>query len=408
MSLGYVLCGLLISASAATVRDGAPVFEADKPFKFLEVHNQKIFAFAWRTPLVETGFFRSIQSSAGQPAISRQFERIIVGTGEGNVVAFALQDGARVWTYEHGTPFESAVTLCDVERELLEGKEIVEVALISSRSGALLALLVSSGELLWRVELGGEVRSPTVIDGALAIVATANQRVMAIELANGHPVWEMGRPPHSSLSVRGHAKPLLDNGTVYASFSDGYVEAYQLEDGSLKWSRPLSLRGGDFADADADPVLENGRLFVASYSDGVYALDPQDGQALWQQPALRVTTLIPWGKTILAGTGTGWVFGMHQEDGRLLHRTRFDNGPVTRFALQDNLLVFTSGEDGLIALSAREGRPLQSTNYRVRFDNDVTWQHDYVSMISANGFLYLFTRMRTSDFSLPREFPLLY
>src|SRR5690606_36586519 len=126
-----------------------------------------------------------------------------------------------------------------------------------------------------------------------------------------------GRPQPTGLTVEGHGAPAVAGSVVYAGFSDGYVEAYRLADGSRIGSRPLSFSGGEFVDADADPVVVDGHLYVASYSDGVYALDLNDGTTVWTRSAPAVVSLARVDEVgpaadgaVLAASADGWIWAL--------------------------------------------------------------------------------------------------
>jgi len=342
-----------------------------------------VFGLKWREPVVQTGFFRTVGDSFGRPAISTRHGLVIVGTGEGVVRAVSLALGRPVWAYTHGAPFEASPTVVD-------GPNGVEMVVIASRDGRLLALSSADGKLLWKVELGAESRAVAVAAGDLLLVATAANRIAALEISSGKPVWNAGRPGPTGLTVVGHARPLVVGDTVIGAFSDGYVEAYARKDGTRRWSRPLSLRGADFVDADADPVGKGGRVFVASYSDGVYALDLKTGEPAWNRPAPAVKSLALIGDTLVAGSGDGWVWGLAADDGTPRYRTRVSHGLVTRMEAARGLVAFGGGDAGLVVLDGRTGRPLQASNYGSRMHGDPVWVRDDLVLLSSFGYLYCF------------------
>jgi outer membrane protein assembly factor BamB len=195
------------------------------------------------------------------------------------------------------------------------------------------------------------------------------------------------------LTITGQARAAVSGGVVCAAFSDGYVEAYRLADGSSLWSRPLSLRGGDFVDADADPVFVNKSLYVASYSDGIYALNIEDGQTRWQRPAPSVTTLAAFESLLIAASADGYVWGLEQSGGVLVYRTRLSPGPPSRLLIRDHLAAFTMGENGLVVLDPLSGEPLQASAFGDLFAGDVSWVGDDLTFLGSSGYLYALRRV---------------
>ncbi len=377
---------LSVLASCAILAAAAPAEltgRLDGPAVKVDASRRYLFGLRWHETLLRDVFFRDVAASFATPGISAELGLVIVGTGEGRAQARRLQDGRHVWTYTHGAPFESAVTMAR-----LTGREL---ALIGSRDGKLLALDAATGSLVWAAEVGGDVRAPLALARDLLVAATANNRLCGIELGTGAVAWTAGRPPRSSVTLLGHAQPLIAGDTVYASFSDGFVGAYALDSGDERWTRPLSELGGGFVDADADPVLSGGRLFVASYSDGLFALDPRDGQIIWQKNLPSVTSLAVFEDKVIVGSGDGYLWALRQDDAKLVYRTKLAAGFVSRMQVREGLVVFGGGDSGLVVLDARDGKPLQATSFGARVLSAPTFTDRHVAMVSSTGELYLFS-----------------
>ncbi len=365
----------------------------------VDASNMQVFAFRWRQPIVRMGFGREVGVSLGRPAVSSRFGLVIVGTGEGRVEGRKLSDGSLVWAYDYTAPFETDVTLVDVPPGKGSPADAAgasvrghELALAGSRDGFLLAIEAATGKLVWKADVGGDVRAPAAVAGATVVVEAASNRLSALDAATGKILWTGGRPPSTKLTVIGTSRPLIDGDTVYATFSDGYVSALDLADGTVRWSRPLSLKGGEFVDADADPVIVGGRLFVASYSDGLYALNPADGQTVWTRAVPAIVSLGVTDKDVVAGSGDGYVWGFRQATGELAFRTKLLDGLVSRMVVRDGLVVFAGGDSGLVVLDARDGRPVQATDYGGRMVAEPAWVGDSIALVSSSGYLYAFAR----------------
>ncbi|MBW2548107.1 MAG: PQQ-binding-like beta-propeller repeat protein, partial [Deltaproteobacteria bacterium] len=82
---------------------------------------------------------------------------------------------------------------------------------------------------------------------------------------------------------------LLEDGRLYAGFTDGAVAAINPADGRLFWevetSVDVEIRPGNvpqFLDVDTTPVLLQGTLYIASFTAGLYALDADSGTVEWR------------------------------------------------------------------------------------------------------------------------------
>ena len=355
--------------------------------KSVDTSRTEVFANRWRRALVRGGVDREITASFGRPAISRRSQMLVVGTGEGLVLGLDLRNGQEKWRYEHTAPFETAATIVTSKRSR-------EIAILGGRDGKLLAFEPKTGTLLWEVPLDGDMRAPPFGAEGLLVVSTSTNKVVAVEPETGAFLWSRGRPAPTGLTVMGHARATVYNGIVYAAFSDGYAEAYVLEDGRGMWSRPLSLRGGDFVDSDADPVIADGRLFVASYSDGIYALDPRDGTTLWTRNAQSVTSLGVHGKTVIAGSADGWVWGLEPTAGELQYRLKLPVGSVSRMVVAGDAAMMTAGDGMFLVLDARNGKPMQATALGGTVASEPVLAGDDVAVVSALGDIVVMKRHR--------------
>lgn len=344
-----------------------------------------LYGLRWREPVVKTGKFRTVGISFGQPAIVERLGVVIVGTGEGDLRALRLSDGKLVWRVKRGVPFATGATLGDVN-----GKPLV---VLGDQDGKLLAVDAADGKTLWEVELEGEMRAAATVVGSRLLVTTTRNRLSLVDIADGHRVWTKGRGAPSGLTIEGHARAIESDGFVYATYSDGYAEAYRLETGEVMWSKPLSIKSAEFADADADPVIIGGKLIVATYAEGIVCLDPRDGRIEWTRAAPAVTALQAAGQVLLASSADGYLWGLSPTQGELVYRTRFDAGPVSRIVIDGDRAIFAAGELGLVVVDTKNGKPLQASAFGGRMAGDPALAGDYVAALTGAGYLSVFKRV---------------
>jgi len=388
---GALLAAALCVAASVGV-DGAAresLVGSSKDAVRIDASNSVVLGMRWDEGLVRTGFYRKVIESFGSPGISTRYGLVIVGQGEGAVLALRLRDGKEVWRYEHGVPFETSVSI------LPESERLPELAIATSRDGAVLALAVETGELLWTGNVGADVRAPALLVEDTLFLTTSANKIHALDIQTGKSKWTDGRPPASALTVEGHSAPAYHDGVVYAAFADGYVEAFRAADGVRLWSRPLSFVGGEFIDADADPIVIDGRLFVASYSDGVYALELDDGKTIWSKPAPSVTTLAPFDDGdrhyIIAASADGYIWGLDRATGNREYRVRLPPGPMSRLRVHEGFAAVAAGKAGLVVIDAGTGRPLQATAVTGWLGNDLAWEGDWAAALGSTGRLYTFS-----------------
>lgn len=84
--------------------------------------------------------------------------------------------------------------------------------------------------------------------------------------------------------------PSFDGERVYAAFDDGYLRAFDPEDGSLAWELALPRAAVEASAEDTEnnlgshstPAVGGGRVFIGDYSGWLTAADARTGALLWQ------------------------------------------------------------------------------------------------------------------------------
>ncbi len=344
---------------------------------------QQVFTPLWHAPVVRTGFDRKVTASFGTPAIVAEQGLIIAAGGEGDVRALRLNDGQTLWRYVHGAPFEGPVSLVARKGKL--------VALVTAKDGKLLAIDTASGQLVWQTSLGADSAAPALVTTTQIYLTSTNHRLFSIDLENGSIVWSKGRNPPVGLSIFGHAAASLYKNLIVTSFSDGYAQAFRVEDGSSAWQRPLSLKGGEFADADADPIVDdNDVVYFASHTDGVHALSAKDGSLQWTFAARGIASLARDETHLYAASSEGFVWALESATGKRVYKVRMNPGAVTRLLLHRGYLVFGAGSSNLTVLNASEGKPLQALAVGGRILGDINWAAGHLAFITDVGELFVF------------------
>ena len=227
------------------------------------------------------------------------------------------------------------------------------------------------------------------------LVATVANELVLLDYDSGDVIWKEQRPVPSGMTVRGHGRPLVHQGVVYLGFSDGYVGAYTLISGQKLWARPLSINTKRFGDVDASPVVIADTLIVASYSEGVFALSLSSGDTRWRQPYENITKLSLDGGVLLAATGLGTVIRIEPTTGAEKHRTTLPSGPVSDILMERGLAIFGAGENGLVVLEARSGKPLQATALKGEAPSAPSYSSLGLFMLGSRGDIYKFKVPKT-------------
>lgn len=156
----------------------------------------------------------------------------------------------------------------------------------SQQRGAVSALEVRTGKVLWSTSLGdNEVTAPICFGGAggrrLAL-GSADGNLHVLDAETGRPLWRhtehdgIASPP--AWGALGDGTQVLVTGSRY-----GEVRALDAESGAERWRLKTADRitgSPAIAEIDGRPLV-----FVPSYDRNLYALDAASGKVVWRAPA---------------------------------------------------------------------------------------------------------------------------
>ena len=143
--------------------------------------------------------------------------------------------------------------------------------LIPTAKGEVLAVNIENGAVLWRKELPGGVLSAVAVSGDLAVATATDGTVRAWTVANGAEKWSY------NAGAPFFAGPAVAGGSVYAADLKGIVHAISLADGKAEWTfnvaaDPAVQGPGMFF---GSPVVHGGELFLATCNlEGEHADKP--------------------------------------------------------------------------------------------------------------------------------------
>lgn len=252
------------------------------------------------------------------PTVDAKRGRLYIGTGQNYshpatttsdaILALDLKTGKLVWSYQ-ATKDDTYNVACpgyvncpdpkspDVDfgmaPMLITRRDGTEILVAGQKSGVVHALN-TEGKLLWQTRVGkgsplGGIHWGMATDGQYAYAANSdngfvvNRRdssypispgIYALDLMNGNVVWKATTPDCGKpFCLRANsAAPLVVPGVVFAGALDGYIRAYDSDNGNIIWDfntvqefktvNGIAGKGGAI-DGPA-PVVADGMLFVNS------------------------------------------------------------------------------------------------------------------------------------------------
>ncbi|HSV49732.1 MAG TPA: PQQ-binding-like beta-propeller repeat protein, partial [Candidatus Acidoferrales bacterium] len=128
-----------------------------------------------------------------------------------------------------------------------------------THTGSTDAVAPMTNNILWKFNTGGQVGSPTVVDGVV-YVGSYDHKLYAFNAQNGSLIWaaETG-----DIII---SKPAVAEGIVCVGSEDYNLYAFDTATGSKLWSFATGYY------VDSDPAIIDGVVYFGSEDSKVYAL----------------------------------------------------------------------------------------------------------------------------------------
>lgn len=308
----------------------------------------------------------------------------LVTASRGGYISSFDMAGQRLWSLNVGEPITGGVAF----------DAFSQTAIVSTRSGLVMAFDTTTGEPRWQQQLSASVLTPALIHDNRVILSANDGFLQGLSLQNGQSVWQFATQV-PDISVRGSAQPtLLDDKTTLLATADGRLHAVTTDNGLPQWSRRVGVGVGSseverMSDVDGMPIVDNNELFAISYSgqliaidlssrqvkfvnelaslkslavndtqvivttlDGkVVALDRATGETLWENEALsyrKLTNPVMIGDYIAIGDLEGVIHLLNPASSDIVSRVQ-TKGALTQLHVQDNRLM-TQSTSGQVAI----------------------------------------------------------
>lgn len=299
--------------------------------------------------------------------------RVFTLDSEGALSAFSMSGGSSLWkvsltpTTDKSGPGFSAITenILNLTAEdgggygggiAAEGGRIFA----ASGFGAVIALDPATGNRVWEKKLSVPIRSaPTAAQDRL-FVLTVEGRLYCLSTVDGAELWVVrGLPQQASLGL--NASPAVDGDVVVVPYATGDLVALRVADGSGLWSESLSRSRttsqlASMSDA-ARPVVDNGTVFAVGHGGRMVATVAKTGERLWSLTVPGTQPPYVAGDSVFVVDTSGQLMAVNRRDGRTQWTTKLPGsntwaGPV----LANGILWLVSKEGQLTGVEAATGR----------------------------------------------------
>ncbi len=250
--------------------------------------------------------------------------------------------------------------------------------------GEALALDMASGKIVWRKAVGTPIRSsPTVAAGRMVFVTSGNQ-IFCLSTADGSELWN-SQGVGEQAAVIASTSPAISDDTVVVPLTSGDITALNLSSGAPLWTDSLASRDttsslANLNDISARPVIDNGQVFAVSHSGGFAAFDVASGQRQWQKELSGIHT--PWvsGDYVFLIAGRNKLVAVARKSGGVRWIRELPAGNWSGPVMGGGRLIAASSEGALALLSPQTGDLLNSISLGSKV---------YIDPIIASGTLYI-------------------
>jgi len=275
---------------------------------------------------------------------------IYVGNRAGALMALHMEDGSVAWEVNFPGAISSEGVLAEDGALLLLGTD----------NGDLVAFDLETRKPRWTYETQGMIRNVPVVVGGVVYIVNSRDQVFALDLRGGTWRWQYDQPYPTEFTVHGHAgisympAQQADEaaGTLFTGFSNGKIAAIGATSGEALWLASVAPPdGGDFSDADATPLInvDQGEVVVAGQNTGVYGLALADGAQRWFQPVRGAGSVVRGPRGLMAFSSALEGVFVLEHRGRVRWRRQTNPGFVSAPLVVGDTAFVTHAEDGLLA-----------------------------------------------------------
>ncbi|ERL56232.1 outer membrane protein assembly factor BamB [Psychrobacter aquaticus] len=238
--------------------------------------------------------------------------QIVTASRGGDLIGFNSA-GERLWSINVDDQITGGVAL----------DALSQTAIVSTRSGKIMAFDSATGAKRWQQQLSGSVLTPALITNNRVILSANDGFLHGLSLQTGQSVWQFATQV-PAISVRGSAAPtLLDSKTALLATADGRLHAVTTDSGLPQWSRRVGVGSGSseverMSDVDGTPIVDKNQLFAISYSGQLLGIDLASRQVMFVKELASLKALTVNNQQVIATSLDGKVVAYNRTSGEML------------------------------------------------------------------------------------------
>lgn len=223
---------------------------------------ERVLTVAWNKNLDLEYRSGNLPIGLGAPRIYE--DMVYMGTLDGVMNAYTMENGKVVWSEKENTPLGAPVVF--FEDHVGYGGE----------SGRFFVRHYLTGKLKYAVDLGSPIESAPVYHKGRLLIYLRGHQLAQLDAQTGKVIWVYKRAIPITTTLQRTTKPLIIGSKIILGFADGFAAALSFEEGLLLWETRISS-GAKFVDVDLNPILTKGMVITGSPSSELKALNPDSG-----------------------------------------------------------------------------------------------------------------------------------
>ena len=198
---------------------------------------------------------------------------MVFAAAESGTIAAVNLEGKMVWQTEAGFKIIAGVGADE------------QLVAVGGPKGTVAAFDASTGRLVWKVAVNGEVAVSPAVGNGVVMVRLLDGRVLGLAKEDGRRKWGYQRVL-PSLILRKAAPMTVAEQYVFIGYPGGKLVALEQERGSLVFEENVSIpKGGNelerLTDIASRPVIYGHQICVGAYQGRVGCFNLRGGDAMW-------------------------------------------------------------------------------------------------------------------------------
>lgn len=268
---------------------------------------------------------------------------------------------------------------------------------LATDSARIVLLKQIDGREIWTAKVSSEVLSKPLIIQNKVIAKTIDGNLYAFDVASGKKLWvsEHGAP---SLILKASSSPVvIQNKLVLVGYSDGRMDAVDLQTGQLLWQRSIAFANGGsdverLVDIDADPIVQGKVVYLASYQGYVGALSLVDGQFIWRKRASVYKNIALDSHALYLTDSEDIIWSFNKENGQVnWKQTALKARGLTEPVLMNNRLIIGDKMGFIHILSKNDGNIVSREKLNGPIINAPSVANKNIYVMTNNGTLNNFS-----------------